>query len=125
TVGNLISGGNAQATLLTTIASTDPIYFYFEGSESALLKLRRKNLEDSANKTSVRDNEIMVKLLDEGEFSHKGALDFMDNEVDEGTGTFQARAVIPNENLMIKSGMFGTARLLNNYETDVILIPDA
>lgn len=125
TVGNLISGGNAQATLLTTIVSTDPVYFYFEGSESALLKLSRKNLKDSLKNSESPDNEILVRLLDEADFSHKGTLDFMDNEVDESTGTFQARAIIPNENLVIESGMFGTARLLNNHTTDVILVPDA
>jgi RND family efflux transporter MFP subunit len=125
TVGNLISGGNAQATLLTTIVSTDPVYFYFEGSESALLELTRRNLQDSLNDSEKVHNEIMVRLLDENEFSHKGALDFMDNEVDESTGTFRARAIIPNKNSVIESGMFGTARVLNNHATDVILIPDA
>lgn len=125
TEGNLISGGNGQATLLTTIVSTDPMYFYFEGSESALLEYSRQNGENSEGRSQNPSNEIVIKLLDEQEFSHKGQLDFMDNEVDEGTGTFQARAIIPNKNLVIESGMFGTARVLNYEQNKVVLIPDA
>lgn len=125
TEGNLISGGNDQATLLTTIVSTDPIYFYFEGSEAALLKYSRKNLKDSIQRSNHPDNEILVKLLDEADFNHKGEMDFMDNEIDGGTGTFQGRAIIPNKDLVIESGMFGTARVLNNDPRQVILVPDA
>ena len=36
--GNLVSGGNASATLLTTLVQTTPIAFYFESSEADVLK---------------------------------------------------------------------------------------
>ena len=34
TQGNLINGGTAESTLLTTIVSMDPIYVYFEADEA-------------------------------------------------------------------------------------------
>ena len=37
TVGNLINGGTAESTLLTTIVSLDPIYCYFEVDERSYL----------------------------------------------------------------------------------------
>ena len=37
-VGNLINGGSAGATLLTTVVSLDPIHCYFEVDERAVLK---------------------------------------------------------------------------------------
>lgn len=125
TEGNLISGGSDQATLLTTIVSLDPIYFYFEGSESALLKYTRQNSKDSLRNSVNPNNKILVKLLDEEDFVHEGRLDFMDNTVDFGTGTFQGRALIPNPDLIIEPGMFGTAQVLNKEASKALLIPDA
>src|SRR5262249_35958362 len=41
-IGNLISGGNSgPSTLLTSIVSLDPIYFYFDVSESDFLSYQR------------------------------------------------------------------------------------
>lgn len=120
-VGNLISGGNAQATLLTTIVSIDPIYFYFEGSESDLLTIS-KNGNDGSGKYS---NEVLAKLLDEEGYAHKGHIDFVDNEIDRGTGTFKGRAIFPNPDHVIESGMFANAKVENGGEHEAIMIPDA
>jgi RND family efflux transporter MFP subunit len=124
TEGNLINGGSDQATLLTTIVSLDPIYFYFEGSETALLKQSRQNQNGTRSGGPNPNMPIAVKLLDEDQFRHKGILNFMDNEVDFGTGTFRGRAVIPNPDFVIASGMFGTARVFNDNPNPVLLIPD-
>ncbi|WP_423127603.1 efflux RND transporter periplasmic adaptor subunit [Gaoshiqia sp. Z1-71] len=124
TEGNLISGGSDQASLLTTIVSLDPIYFYFEGSESSLLKYARKNNGDNLKGAAGPNARIAVKLLDEDEFQHEGSFNFMDNEVDRGTGTYQGRAVVSNPDLVITSGMFGSARVFNNDPQPAILIPD-
>ncbi len=42
-VGNLVSGGQAGSTLLTTIVAIDPIQFVFDVSEADLLKYMRLN----------------------------------------------------------------------------------
>ncbi len=39
--GNYVTGGSGTGTLLTTIVTTDPIYFYFDISESDYLKYAR------------------------------------------------------------------------------------
>lgn len=41
TKGNLISGGTAESTLLTTIVSLDPIHVSFDADEAAFLKYQR------------------------------------------------------------------------------------
>ena len=38
TRGNLVSGGQAEATLLTTVVSVDPIYAAFDADEQAFLR---------------------------------------------------------------------------------------
>ena len=117
--GNLISGGTDQATLLTTIVSLDPIYFYFEGSESDFLNYSKQN------NGSIEGSRVKVQLLGEEDFTHEGKLDFTDNEVDLGTGTIQARAIFNNTDYSIESGMFGSARLAGTGKHEAILIPDA
>ncbi|UZR96883.1 efflux RND transporter periplasmic adaptor subunit [Chondrinema litorale] len=117
--GNLISGGTDQATLLTTIVSLDPIYFYFEGSESAF------NKYSSYNEGNIEGSRVTIQLLGEEGFTHEGKLDFTDNEVDLGTGTIQARAILQNSDYSIESGMFGSAKLAGTGEHEAILIPDA
>jgi RND family efflux transporter MFP subunit len=119
TEGNLVSGGSDQATRLTTIVSLDPIYFYFEGSEASLLKYVREN-----NRPSGPDAKVAVKLLDEDQFGHEGSLNFMDNEVDQGTGTYRGRALISNPGFLIASGMFGTARVFSDKPEPAIMVPD-
>jgi len=88
TEGNLINGGvGTQGTLLTTIVSLDPIYAYFEADEGALLKYSR--LARTGQRPSSRDykNPVHVALADEEGFPHEGVMDFVDNQVDRGTGT--------------------------------------
>jgi len=124
TEGNLVSGGNDGATLLTTIVSLDPIYFYFEGSEASLLKYIRQNNIDSVPETDDPRARVAVKLLDEDNFQHEGSLNFMDNEVDQSTGTYRARALVSNPDFVIASGMFGSARVYSNNPKPAIMVPD-
>jgi RND family efflux transporter MFP subunit len=122
-VGNLISGGSDQGTLLTTIVSLDPIYFYFEGSESAFLKYNRQTGKGTGAGQSA--HHVLAKMINEEDFLHEGQMDFIDNEVDLSTGTFQGRAIFSNPGHTIEPGMFGTIRVEHTDKHDAILIPDA
>ncbi|MEM8906648.1 MAG: efflux RND transporter periplasmic adaptor subunit [Bacteroidota bacterium] len=122
--GNLITGGDANGTLLTTIVSLDPIHFYFEGSEADLLKYIRLDRTGSRKGSREQANPVLARLLDEEEYVHEGKMDFVDNEVDFGTGTIQGRAIFKNPDYVIESGMFGRARLLGSGKYEAILIPD-
>src|SRR6266446_9599746 len=107
TEGNLINGGvGTQGTLLTTIVSLDPIYAYFEADEGSLLKYSR--LARLGQRPSSRDykNPVRVALADEEGFPHPGVMDFVDNQVDRGTGTIVGRALLPNPDLSLLPGLF-------------------
>src|SRR5262245_5052794 len=76
TEGNLISGGTADSTLLTTIVSLDPIHCYFDADESAFLKYAR--LAAAGKRASSRDvkNPVFLALADERpKFPHRGHMD--------------------------------------------------
>lgn len=125
TKGNLITGGSAGATLLTTIVSLDPIYFDFEATENQLLDYLRADREGTRDSSRNTRNAVYVKLLDEQDFKHRGYIDFIDNEVNIQTGTMQARAVFDNANGLIEPGIFGRARIAGSNPYMATLVPDS
>lgn len=132
TVGNLVSGGSGQGTLLTTIVSLDPIHFYFDVDEQAYLRYTR--LAASGQRPSSRDqaNPVELKLADEKDFTHKGAMDFVDNQIDRSTGTLRGRAIFANlpigpasGQVLFAPGQFAKIRLLGSGKYDGLLLPDS
>jgi RND family efflux transporter MFP subunit len=125
TVGNLVSGGAAaQATLLTTIVSLNPIHCYIDASEQEYLKYTR--LAESGSRPSSRDepNPVRVALSDEDGFRHEGTMDFVDNRIDPLTGTMRGRAVLDNPDGTLIPGLFVKLRLIGETRPDAVLIPD-
>lgn len=122
--GNLIDGGSSNSTLLTTIVATSPIHFYFTSSESDYLRYVR--LANNGERKAVRANglPVLIKLQDEDEFVHEAKIDFVDNQIDNSTGTIENRAVLPNKDLLLEPGMFGKARISGSAEHKAIMIPE-
>ena len=123
-VGNMVTGGDVQGSLLTTIVQEDPIHFYFEVSEADFLRYAR--LHQSGARIASRNtaNAISIKLLDEEEFVHHGAMDFVDNELNATTGTVQGRGLLPNPDGLLQPGLFGRVRLPGSGLHPVVLVPD-
>lgn len=122
--GNLITGGQSGATLLTVIVSLDPIHFIFDGSESDLLHYLR--LAASGGRRSSRDvqNPVAVRLADETDFKHTGRMDFVDNAINPKTGTIRGRAIFDNKDGLLTPGFFGRLRLYGG-NSEAFLIPDS
>ena len=116
--GNVVAGGSSAGDILTTVVSSSPIHFVFEGSESLLLKYQREARTGSAA-------PVQIRLQDETGYSRSGTLDFTDNAIDAASGTIRLRAVIANADGFLKPGMFGQARVAGSAAYDALLIPDA
>src|SRR5262249_60114361 len=75
TAGNWVSaGGTANATLLTTIVSQDPIHIYFDVSENNYIKYRRladRGVESVASDVGA---PVEIGLPDERGFPHRPRL---------------------------------------------------
>jgi RND family efflux transporter MFP subunit len=126
TPGNLVSGGktNSSATVLTTIVTQDPIYIYFDVSENNALKYTRLTEASRKGVPGMLGAAVGVALPDEKGFPHAGKLDFLDNRLDQGTGTLRARAVIPNKVALFSPGMFARLRLQGSPEYTALMLPD-
>lgn len=124
-VGNLIAGGEGgAATLLTTIVSLDPIYFTFDMSEADFLAYVRAAQKGTLRSQRDGGIEVEARLFDERDWTLKGTLDFVDNQVNAGSGTIRARAVFRNPNNVLTPGQFGRLRLPGSDRYTATLIPD-
>ena len=112
--GNIVTADN---TLLTTLQSQDPIRFIFNAPEAALLKYRREA-------GGAQSSPVEIRLPDEKDYRFKGRMDFLDNEVDRGSGTVRARAVVPNADGFLSPGLFGQLRLYASAAAPALLVPD-
>ncbi len=125
---NYISEGNLveeNATVLTTIVSTDPMYFYFDIDERSFLayardaRARGDQLQEGAGGLPV-----VVSLSDAREAPFDGRLDFSENRLDPNSGTMRVRAVVPNPDLVLQPGLFGRVNIPGSLPYTGILLPD-
>jgi RND family efflux transporter MFP subunit len=107
------------------VVSLDPIYVYFEGDESAYL--RYNQLDRSGERPSSRTarNPVQIGLANEEGYPHRGRMDFVDNRLDQATGTIRARAVVANKNRLFTPGMFARVRLIGSGVRRLPTIPEA
>ncbi|MEM1090807.1 MAG: efflux RND transporter periplasmic adaptor subunit [Pseudomonadota bacterium] len=124
TRGNLISGGQSNATLLTTIVSRDPVYAYFTAAEDAYLKYQRLAQSGDRPSSRVAPNPLRLKVSDEDGYIHIGAMDFVDNVVDSSTGTIEGRGIFPNPDGILIPGLFAKVQLQGRGPYPALLIPD-
>jgi len=126
---NLISAGNLvnqNVTVLTSIVSRNPIYFYFDIDERYFLAYAR----DARARGSVLHEgggglEVSIKLSDESIAPQMGILDFSENRIDDQTGTMRVRAILENPSGVLTPGLFGIVIVPGSLPYEGILIPDA
>ena len=123
-IGNLVSGSDNGATLLTSIVSMDPIYIYFDVDEATYI--RNSKLWSEGRRPSSRDtaNPVQVALTGETKPSHDGKMDFLDNRLDQGTGTLRARAVLANPAGFFSPGQFARVRVTGTAPYAAFMLPD-
>ena len=113
-IGNVVQ---ANTTSLLLIQRLDPIYADFTITE--------RDLPD-VQKQMVRGNlQAQVRLPSDGENrTRAGKVTFLDNAVQNGTGTVNLRATIPNSDSHFWPGQFVNVRLVLATEKGAVLIPN-
>ena len=111
-VGNVVS---ANIGSLLVIQRLDPIYADFTVTESELSGVQR-NMAKQALRVEVR-------LPDDGTEPREGKLTFLDNAVQEGTGTIKLRATLDNRDRRFWPGRFAKVRLILRTRQDAVLVP--
>jgi RND family efflux transporter MFP subunit len=121
--GNLVL---ANDTMLTSIVSSDPIYFFFDIDERYFLayardaRARGASLQEGGGKL-----EVKVSVSDRTIPPQTGYLDFSENRIDAQTGTMRVRAVLENPDEILTPGLFGRVNVPGSLPYEGVLIPDA
>ncbi len=125
--GTLLTGGTGAGTLLTKIVDEQPMYVYFDVDERSLLRYMRersKSRDTAPGSLSDQGIDCFVRLADEKDYPHKGRLDFIETEVNSGTGTARLRGVFANKDRELASGMFVRIRIPASQPYQALLIPE-
>jgi RND family efflux transporter MFP subunit len=119
--GNMVK---ADETPLTTLVSIDPIYVYFDIDDANMLRLRRLVQEKKIKALWEPNMPVQLGLADETDFPHAGIVDFVDNQVDAGTGTLRMRGVFPNLDGTLAPGLFVRIHLPIGTRHEALLVAE-
>jgi membrane fusion protein, multidrug efflux system len=112
-----------QPMSLATIQQLDPIYVDVTQSSAELLRLKR-SLETGQLSAGGKDGKKVRILLEDGTpYLQEGILQFRDVTVDQATGSFTLRIVVPNPNHLLLPGMFARAVVPEGIAAQAILVP--
>lgn len=148
-VGDLIDGTVGTPRPMTTIMSMDPLYVYFEISDSEFnefnakhIDLVRQALGDRYDPSTPLSNKQIVQVLEEydiqtslefemrlpgepeGEFPHKGKITYGENRINLDTGTITLRAEIPNPDYALFPGQICSVRVKGDVIPNAILVEE-
>jgi multidrug efflux system membrane fusion protein len=114
----LVDAGNivtANTTDLLVITKVSPIYVDFTVSETDLANVRKSMAGGTL--------KVQVQTPDNPNESADGDLTFLDNMVQDGTGTIKLRATLANSDHRFWPGQFVHVRLILSTLHDAVLVP--
>jgi membrane fusion protein, multidrug efflux system len=116
-LGNVVIGNNPMGPsgTLVTIQRMDPIYADFTITEAQLPSVRANMAKGTL--------KALVRLPSDSE-GREGSLTFLDNAVQDGSGTVKLRATLPNKDRHFWPGQFIFVRLVLNVQKDAVLVPN-
>lgn len=110
TVGNLVAAG-ANAPLLTTLVSVDPVYAGFNADEGSLLKALATLPAEAGKPRDLRRIPVQMTTATTEATPISGHLNFVDNGIDAATGTVRVRAIFDNKDGALMPGQFVRLRM--------------
>ena len=106
-------------TLLNTISSNDPVAVDFSVDENQIQQFS----ELLTKKLKNNDSTFTLILPDNSVYPYNGRISLMDRAVDPLTGTITIRLIFPNPKDMLRPGLTCNVRVLQNNDSNSILIP--
>ncbi len=118
-IGNLV--GKGEPTLLATMSTLDPIWFYCNVGESDYIKAETKSRKLGRDIATLPLTLILSNGL---EHPNQGKFVFIDRAVDPKSGTLRIRAEFPNPDKILRPGMFARVRVDLGKRPDCITVPE-
>lgn len=111
TAGNLVN----EQVVLTSIAATNRMHAYFDGSEQTFLRVRA-----AGNAKPV----VRLGLANEQGYPHQGTLDFIDNRLNPQTGAIRLRASFDNRDGRFVPGLAARLTMTTSAPYQATLVPE-
>lgn len=118
-IGELV--GKGEPTLMATISTLDPIWFYCNVSEVDYIKAEEKSRQ---NGKEIAKLPLKLVLADGRVIPDQGHFVFIDRAVDVKTGTLRIRAEFPNKQKLLRPGMFARVRVDLGTRAGCIEVPE-
>lgn len=112
-----------QPLSLATIQQLDPIYVDVTQSSAELLRLKRHLETGRVSANGANGRKVPILLEDGTPYPQEGILQFRDVTVDQATGSFTLRIVVPNPKNLLLPGMFVRAVVQEGIAEQAILVP--
>ncbi len=124
-----ISEGNyvtPSSGVLAQIYTTNPMKVTFPLKSGDFIELK-KYFKDKKNENPSLDNSvsILLGLSDGSTYEQEGKIEFVDNKVDENTGTVTMRAIFENPDELLVPGDYVNVTIRINKPQKVMLIPQS
>jgi len=118
-IGDLV--GKGEPTLLATLSTLDPMWFYCNISEVDYM-----HAVEQSEKLGRDINTLPLTLIlsDGKEHTEPGKFVFIDRAVDTKTGTLRIRVEFPNPKKFLRPGMFARVRVNLGKRADSITVPE-
>jgi len=123
-------GRNPNPVILNTLSKIDTVRVQFSISEGKYLELARAFSKGRSREEVTRDIQkgrlqpnIELILADGSVFEEKGAVDFVNSQVNAATGSLLIQASFPNTTRLLKPGLYAKVRVQMTIAKDALVIP--
>ena len=105
---------------LATIVSQEPMYVTFPVSAAIIVQTQK---EAGGTLPAPSSFVVRIKLPDGSDYEHPGKIDFLSNQVAQGTDTLTARAVFPNPQRLLVDGQFVSVTVESGQPVTALVVP--
>jgi membrane fusion protein (multidrug efflux system) len=111
---------------MTTISQVNPIWAYFNVSESAFLSVAPRITQIIRGAGSLKNGPSVEFIQADGlPYPGRGQIIYVNRQVGTQTGTIQLAAQFPNEGATLRPGGYGQVRIQTGMDKNALLIPQA
>ena len=118
-VGDLVG----TTTKMATVSEVNPIWAYFNISESDYLAHSEQISRVVRSGTMKGDVPVEYIQATNEPYPYKGYIIFVNRQITAGTGTIQLAAAFPNKDGILRPGGFGQVRIKIRDNPNALLIP--
>ena len=122
--GSLVAAADPGSSLLTKLTQLDPVYVNFAYPDTEAARLR--DGVQSGRLSLPADGKLSAELHfgDGSQYPIDGVVDFTDSFVNTGTGTVNARAVVPNPKNQLIPGQFVRVLVKGITRKNAVTLPE-